>query len=103
MLDKRAKDIMKKYFGVGCSPKTSNQIAKNMDITGARVREIVCESKAYMKDADTYNPDLKADLDELGHILSDEERYKIYKDKSSIDVNKAEIKIIKFNKKFKEE
>ena len=99
LLDKRAKDIIKKQYGIGCSPKTSKQIASDLKVTDSRVREIVVESKLKMKAAKTFIPELNADLDNLGHILTDEERYRIYNKRSSIDINQAEIKIIKHNQK----
>ena len=96
ILDERAKYIMKKQYGIGCSPKYSKQIALKMKVTGSRIREIVGESKTLMKFANTYIQELKADLDDLGHILTDEERYRIFKYHSSIDINSAETKIIKY-------
>ena len=99
ILDERAKYIMKKQYGIGCSPKYSKQIALKMKVTGSRIREIVGESKTLMKLANTYIPELKADLDDLGHILTDEERYRIFKYHSSIDINSAETKIIKYKNK----
>ena len=99
LLEGRSKSILQKYYGIGCSPKNSIELGKKWKISASRIREIIVESKAIMKNAKTYLHELRADLDELGHILSDEERYKIYKKGSSIDINKAETKIIKYKQK----
>ena len=102
LLDKRSKNILKKYYGIGCSPKNSTELGGKWKITPSRIREIIVESKILMKNAKTYMHELRADLDELGHILSDEERYKIFKDGSSVDINRAETKMIKYKQQLQQ-
>lgn len=101
MLDERAKSMVKERYGVDCSPKTPEQIAKHWNLTGSRVRGILNDSRSEMETANTYNIELKSDLDNLGYILSDSERYNIYRTGSSVDINKAEYKIIKHKMEMK--
>ena len=96
LLDDRAKSIIKRRYGVNCSPQTSDSIAEKWNLTGARVRGIINESKKIMSEADTYCPELKVDLDNMGHILDDTERFNVYHRGSSIDINQAEEKIIRY-------
>ena len=101
MLDERAKSMVKKKYGIGCSPKTSDEIAKEWNLTGARVRDILKTVRIEMELADTYNKQLNHDLDNLSNILSEKERYDIYRTGSSVDINKAEYKIIKHKQALK--
>ena len=94
ILDERAKDIIKRRYGIGCSPQDSDTIAKFWNLTGARIRGIIKHSRAVMENTDSYVHDLGADLDNLGEYLSEQERYQILKKKSSFDINQAKYKII---------
>jgi len=101
IFDERTKNIIKKRYGVGCSPKTPEQIAKECNLTGARIRGILNLSRKEMETANTFNSELNVDLDNLGYLLSEQERYNILKKGSSVDINSAETKIIKHTMKHK--
>ena len=97
MLDERSKNIMKRRYGIGCSPKGANYIAKEWNITASRVREIISQCRAEMENANTFNMKLNRDLDSLGYVLSDDERYRIYRNNSILDMHNASYKIKRYN------
>ena len=82
--------------------KCSQRLSKKLNLSGARIRDIINKTKEMMENANTYVQELHSNLDELGHILSDKERYDIYHNKSSIDINNAEKKIIIHNLRFRQ-
>ena len=98
ILDDRAKKMIKTRYGIECSPKSPDTIAKMWNLTGARIRGIINDSKKEMTEANTFCTELNADLNDLGHILSDNERYNLYHRGSSVDINKAEEKIINYKR-----
>ena len=102
MLDERTKMIMKMKFGIDRVPMRTKEVAKKLNLSGARIRDIINKTKEMMENANTYVQELHSNLDELGHILSDKERYDIYHNKSSIDINNAEKKIIIHNLRFRQ-
>ena len=95
MLDERAKSMFKSRYGVGCSPMSARNIAKQWHISSARVRGILQLCRQEMESANTFSKELGLDLDNIGNILSDKERYNVYRHGSSYDINMAAYKIHK--------
>ena len=95
MLDDRSKSMLMSRYGIECSPVSAKAIAKQWNLTSARVRGIIQLCRQEMETANTYSKELGSDLDNLGNVLSDKERYNVYRHGSSYDINMAVYKIKK--------
>ncbi len=96
LLDKRSKMMIKSRYGIDCSPKNISALADEWGLTDSRIRGIIIAAKKKMYDADTYSPAIREDLDNLGHILNDRERYSLYHRGNKTEIEDALYKIRKY-------
>lgn len=49
MLTKRQSDTVRMYYGIGCEPMSTEQIARTFGVSGKRVRQILDDAKWKLK------------------------------------------------------